>query len=98
MPAGSHIHRMKCRRTKAPETRRIALIVPHVTPLWSWKERPKMGRVFRPKYAWTNAKGERIKRYTKEWYIQYYANGRCVRRKAGVTKEQAQDALRKAEM
>ena len=58
-----------------------------------------MGTITRPKYAWTNKHGQRIERYTKSWYIQYYdGNGRCIRRKAGVTKKQAQDALRKAEM
>lgn len=57
-----------------------------------------MGRVFRPKYAWTRADGSRVEKVTEAWYIEYTdAAGRWIRRKAGVTKEQAQDALRKAE-
>jgi len=56
-----------------------------------------MGRVYQPKYAWTNGKGERIERTTKAWYIEYFHNGRTIRRKAGVTKEQARDALRKVD-
>jgi hypothetical protein len=57
-----------------------------------------MGRVFKPKYAWTKPDGTHVEKITKAWYIQFNdASGRCVRRKAGLTKEQAQDALRKAE-
>ena len=57
-----------------------------------------MGRVFKPKYAWTKADGTRVEKITEAWYIEYTdAAGRCVRRKAGTIKEQAQDALRKAE-
>jgi len=57
-----------------------------------------MGRVFKPKYAWKNKDGERVEKVTEAWYIEYAdALGRWVRRKAGTTKEQAQDALRKAE-
>ena len=57
-----------------------------------------MGRVFKPKYAWTKADGTRVEKITEAWYIEYTgANGRWVRRKAGLTKEQATDALRRAE-
>jgi hypothetical protein len=57
-----------------------------------------MGRVFRPKYSWTKVDGTRVDRITTAWYIEYAdSNGRWIRRKAGVTKEQAKDALRKAE-
>jgi len=56
-----------------------------------------MGRVYQPKYAWTNGKGERIERTTKAWYIEYFHNGRTIRRKAGITKDQARDALRKVD-
>ena len=57
-----------------------------------------MGRVFKPKYAWTKADGTRVEKVTEAWYIEYTdASGRWVRRKAGLTKEQATDALRKAE-
>jgi integrase len=58
-----------------------------------------MGRVCRVKYAWTNKLGQRVERYTKAWYIEYTdAHKKFHRRKAGITKEQALDALRKAEM
>jgi integrase len=57
-----------------------------------------MGRVYRPKYAYTRADGTRVEKQTEAWYIEYGdASGRWIRRKAGITKEQAQDALRKAE-
>ncbi|GMV83418.1 MAG: hypothetical protein AMXMBFR7_46020 [Planctomycetota bacterium] len=57
-----------------------------------------MGRVFKPKYAWTKADGTRVEKVTEAWYIEFGdASGRWIRRKAGVSKEQAQDALRKAE-
>lgn len=57
-----------------------------------------MGRVFKAKYSWTKPDGTRVHKTTKHWYIQFSdANKRCIRRKAGITKEQAQDALRKAE-
>ncbi|GMV83684.1 MAG: hypothetical protein AMXMBFR7_48680 [Planctomycetota bacterium] len=54
--------------------------------------------MFKPKYAWTKADGTRVEKITEAWYIEYTdATGRWIRRKAGITKEQAQDALRKAE-
>jgi integrase len=57
-----------------------------------------MGRVYKPKYAYTRADGTRVEKQTEAWYIEYGdASGRWTRRKAGITKEQAQDALRKAE-
>ena len=57
-----------------------------------------MGRVFKPKYAWTKSDGTRVEKVTNAWYIQYTdSSGRCVRRKAGLTQEQAKDALIKAE-
>jgi len=57
-----------------------------------------MGRIFKPKYAWTKADGTRVEKITAAWYIEYTnSSGRCVRRKAGTTQEQARDALRKAE-
>ncbi|MGD0093976.1 MAG: tyrosine-type recombinase/integrase [Planctomycetota bacterium] len=57
-----------------------------------------MGRVFKPKYAWTKADGTRVEKVTEAYYIEYAdAMGKWVRRKAGITKEQATDALRKAE-
>lgn len=57
-----------------------------------------MGRVFKPEYSYTKADGTRVKKQTDAWYIQYQdANGRCIRRKAGLTKEQASAALTKAE-
>ena len=57
-----------------------------------------MGRVYRPKYAYTRADGTRVEKQTEAWYIEYGdASCRWIRRKAGTTKEQAQDALRKAE-
>lgn len=57
-----------------------------------------MGRVTRLKYAWTNSKGERIERVTTAWYVEYTdAQGKFHRKKAGTTKEQATDVLRKLE-
>ena len=57
-----------------------------------------MGRVFKPKYAWTKADGTRVEKITTCWYIEYSGpNGKWMRRKAGTTKEQAADALKKAE-
>jgi integrase len=57
-----------------------------------------VGRVYRPKYAYTRADGTRVEKQTEAWYIEYGdASGRWIRRKAGITKEQAQDALRRAE-
>lgn len=45
------------------------------------------------------ATGLRVTRTSPSWHIEYTdATGRCVRRKAGLTKQQATDALRKAEM
>ena len=41
-----------------------------------------MGRVFKPKYAWTKADGTRVEKTTEAWYVEYTdATGRCVRRK-----------------
>lgn len=58
-----------------------------------------MGSVFKPKFAWTKRDGTRVEKVTEEWYIGYTdSTGKWIRRKAGITKEQAQDALRKAEM
>ena len=57
-----------------------------------------MGRVFKPTYKYTRADGTVVEKQTSAWYIEYGdATGRWVRRKAGITKEQATDALRKAE-
>ncbi len=58
-----------------------------------------MGRVFKPKYTYKRADGTKVEKITEAWYIEYAdAGGRWIRRKAGLTKEQARDALRKAEM
>lgn len=60
--------------------------------------RKYMGRVFKPKYTWTKSDGTRVEKITKAWYIEYTdARGKFHRRKAGIAKEQAVDALRKAE-
>ncbi len=57
-----------------------------------------MGRAFRPKCSYTRKDGTRVEKLTEAWYIEYTdAHGRWIRRKAGTTKEQAKDALRKAE-
>lgn len=57
-----------------------------------------MGRIFKPKYSWKKADGTRVEKITTAWYIEYTdASGRCIRRKAGLTQEQAKDALIKAE-
>jgi integrase len=57
-----------------------------------------MGRVFQPPYTVKGANGERIAKKSKHWHIEFTnEHGRTVRRKAGLTKEQARDALRKAE-
>ena len=46
----------------------------------------------------TRADGTRVEKQTEAWYIEYGdASVRWMRRKAGITREQAQDALRKAE-
>jgi len=53
-----------------------------------------MGSVFRAKYKYKGSE-----RQTETWYIAYAdSNGKWIRKRAGVTKEQAKDALRKAEM
>ncbi len=58
-----------------------------------------MGRVYRPKYAYKKADGTRVEKMTTGWYMEYRdSTGRSVRRKVGLTREQALDALRKAEM
>lgn len=58
-----------------------------------------MGRVFQPTYTMLDkATGLRVTRMSPAWHIEFTdLFGRCVRRKAGKTKEQAKDALRKAE-
>jgi len=57
-----------------------------------------MGRVTRLKYAWTNSKGLRLERVTSAWYVEYTdSQGKFQRKKAGTTKEQAVDVLRKLE-
>lgn len=58
-----------------------------------------MGRVYRPRCVYKKTDGTQVDKITDAWYVEYAdATGRCIRRKAGITKEQAQDALRKAEM
>jgi len=57
-----------------------------------------MGRIYKPKYVWTKTDGTRIEKTTEAWYIEYRgATGKTIRRKAGLSREQAQDALRHAE-
>src|SRR5262249_45064978 len=58
-----------------------------------------MGRVFQPTYTMLDkATSLRVTRTSPSWHIEYTdATGRCVRRKAGTTKDQAKDVLRKAE-
>ncbi len=58
-----------------------------------------MGRVYQATYTMLDkATGLRVKRTTPAWYVEFTdSTGRCVRRKAGLTKEAAKDALRKAE-
>jgi len=57
-----------------------------------------MGRVFKPSYTVKGSNGDKVKKVTEAWYIEFTdAQGRTVRRKAGLSKEQAKDALRKAE-
>lgn len=57
-----------------------------------------MGRIYKPKYAWTKTDGTRVEKTTVAWYIEYRsATGKTIRRKAGLSRKQAQDALRKAE-
>jgi len=57
-----------------------------------------MGRVFKPRYRYTKTDGTLVDKQTSAWYVEYSdATGRTVRRKAGLSREQAQDALRKAE-
>ncbi len=58
-----------------------------------------MGRVYQATYTMLDkSTGLRVKRTTPSWYIEFTdTTGRCVRRKAGLTKEAAKDALRKAE-
>ena len=54
----------------------------------------EMGSIYRAKYKY---KG--VEQQTATWYIGFAdANGKWVRRRGGVTKEQAKDALKKAEM
>lgn len=54
-----------------------------------------MGRVFQATYTMLDPKtGRRVKGQTKNWYIEYTdRTGRRLRRKAGITKEQAKKAL-----
>ena len=58
-----------------------------------------MGLVCQATYTMIDkATGLRVKKITPTWYIEFTDSiGRNVRRKAGLTKEQAKDALRKAE-
>ncbi len=57
-----------------------------------------MGRVFQPTYTVAGTNGERVTKKSKKWHIEYTDEyGKTRRRQAGLTKEQARDALRKAE-
>ncbi len=57
-----------------------------------------MGRVFHPTYTKKDSTGETVTKTAKAWYIEYTdAAGRTRRKKAGASKEAAQDVLRKAE-
>jgi len=58
-----------------------------------------MGRVFQATYTQLDPKtGTRVPGCTKSWYIEYTdSTGRRIRRKAGLTKEQAKNALVQAE-
>jgi|ERR1043165_5652544 integrase len=57
-----------------------------------------MGRVFRAQIKYRKADGTLVDKLSDAWYIQFTdSSGRCVRRKAGLTQEQAKDALIKAE-
>ena len=57
-----------------------------------------MGRVYHPSYTMKAPDGQRVEKTVEAWYIEYTdARGKTVRRKAGLTRKAAEDALRKAE-